>query len=72
MEAGTFEWPLSERKPPGFKDVDMDNEIIKMQVRNFPEPSSFLLSSLELSDTKKSMSLNTSPHRNRLEPETTS
>jgi hypothetical protein len=52
VEAGTFEWPLSERKPSGFKDVDMDNETIKLQVRNFPEPSSLVLSSLECSDTK--------------------
>ena len=30
--AGMFEWPLSERKPPGFKDVDADKALVSMQV----------------------------------------
>ena len=29
---GTFEWPLSERTPPGFKDADPVNEIMSLQV----------------------------------------
>lgn len=30
--AGSFEWFLSERKPPGFKDVDFANETMGLQV----------------------------------------
>ena len=29
---GTFEWPLSERTPPGFKDADPDTKTMSLQV----------------------------------------
>lgn len=29
---GVFEWPLSERTPPGFKDMNPPTEMISMQV----------------------------------------
>lgn len=29
---GLFEWPLSERTPPGFKDADAENKIMSLQV----------------------------------------
>lgn len=32
VAAGTFEWILSERKPPGFKDIDLANETVGLQV----------------------------------------
>ena len=32
VAAGTFEWPLSERKPKGFKDVKSDEKLIMLQV----------------------------------------
>ena len=30
--AGTFEWPLSERKPPGFKDANSTAQMMSLQV----------------------------------------